>query len=84
MIHQSILDSSVLRDVFNRNKGLNRKHNRGNRDGTYVLSHAFTEGSSTHPSYGAGHATVAGACVTILKAFFDEDAQIRNPILSQV
>ena len=27
-----------------------------------------------HPSYGAGHATVAGACVTILKAFFDEDA----------
>ena len=24
-----------------------------------------------HPSYGAGHATVAGACVTILKAFFD-------------
>jgi hypothetical protein len=29
-----------------------------------------------HPSYGAGHATVAGACVTILKAFFDEDACI--------
>lgn len=24
-----------------------------------------------HPSYGAGHATVAGACVTMLKAFFD-------------
>ena len=24
-----------------------------------------------HPSYGSGHATVAGACVTILKAFFD-------------
>ena len=27
-----------------------------------------------HPSYGAGHATVAGACVTILKAFFDTGA----------
>ena len=27
-----------------------------------------------HPSYGAGHATVAGACVTILKAFFDTNA----------
>ncbi len=25
-----------------------------------------------HPSYGSGHATVAGACVTILKAFFDQ------------
>ncbi len=24
-----------------------------------------------HPSYGAGHATVAGACETMLKAFFD-------------
>lgn len=23
------------------------------------------------PAYGAGHATVAGACVTILKAYFD-------------
>ncbi len=27
-----------------------------------------------HPAYGAGHATVAGACVTVLKAWFDEDA----------
>ena len=27
-----------------------------------------------HPSYGAGHATVAGACVTMLKAYFDTSA----------
>jgi len=33
---------------------------------------AFPEGCPTHPAYGAGHATVAGACVTMLKAFFDE------------
>jgi hypothetical protein len=33
----------------------------------------------THPVYGAGHATVAGACVTLLKAFFDENAPIKNP-----
>jgi hypothetical protein len=32
---------------------------------------AFPEGSPTHPAYGAGHATVAGACTTILKAWFD-------------
>jgi hypothetical protein len=32
---------------------------------------AFPEGSPMHPSYGAGHGTVAGACVTILKAWFD-------------
>ena len=38
---------------------------------TSLLPMAFQEGSPMHPSYGAGHATVAGACVTILKAFFD-------------
>ncbi len=36
-----------------------------------LLPMAFAEGSPMHPSYGAGHATVAGACVTILKAFFN-------------
>lgn len=37
----------------------------------YLLPMAFCEGSPMHPAYGAGHATVAGACVTVLKAFFD-------------
>lgn len=37
----------------------------------YLLPIAFPEGSPTHPAYGAGHATVAGACVTVLKAFFE-------------
>ena len=34
-----------------------------------------------HPSYGAGHATVAGACVTLLKAFFSmhEDGDTKTP-----
>ena len=41
---------------------------------TALLPMAFPEGSPMHPSYGAGHATVAGACVTMLKAFFDTDA----------
>ena len=36
-----------------------------------LLPMAFAEGSPMHPSYGAGHATVAGACVTILKTLFD-------------
>ena len=41
---------------------------------TALLAMAFPEGSPMHPAYGAGHATVAGACVTMLKAFFDTDA----------
>ena len=44
--------------------------------GSYLLPMAFPEGCPTHPSYGAGHATVAGACVTILKAWFKEDAPL--------
>ncbi len=40
-------------------------------DKNYLLPMAFPEGSPTHPAYGAGHATVAGACVTVLKAFFE-------------
>lgn len=42
----------------------------------HFLPMAFPEGSPMHPSYGAGHATVAGACVTILKAFFDHTAEL--------
>lgn len=42
-----------------------------NLSNNYLLPMAFCEGSPMHPCYGAGHATVAGACVTILKAFFD-------------
>lgn len=47
----------------------------------YLLPMAFPEGSPMHPAYGAGHATVAGACVTIIKAFFqlhDPDSQIAH------
>jgi hypothetical protein len=46
--------------------------------GSYLLPQAFPEGSPVHPSYGAGHATLAGACVTILKAWFDESLSYSN------
>jgi PAP2 superfamily len=67
-IDAEILNSPVLQRVFSQN-------------GTYLLPSAFPEGSPTHPSYGAGHATVAGACVTILKALLDEDFVIPNPVV---
>lgn len=44
--------------------------------GNALLPMAFPEGSPTHPAYGAGHATVAGACVTILKAWFRESTRL--------
>jgi len=52
-----------------------------NANGTYLLPQAFPEGCPTHPSYGQGHGTVAGACVTILKAWFDESFIIPNPVV---
>jgi hypothetical protein len=50
------------------------------KNGSYLLPMAFAEGCPLHPAYGAGHATVAGACVTILKAWFDESFVIPNPV----
>lgn len=37
----------------------------------YLLPMAYPEGSPAHPAYPSGHATIAGACCTLLKAFFD-------------
>lgn len=48
--------------------------------GHYLLPQAFPEGSPMHPSYGQGHGTVAGACATVLKAFYDNDWIIPNPM----
>src|SRR6266851_3605019 len=57
-IHSDILNSTALANVF-ANKG------------TYFLPQAYPEAGPQHPSYPSGHATMAGACATILKAAFD-------------
>jgi hypothetical protein len=67
-IHSDVLNSRAVAETFR-------------RYGTYLLPQAFPEGSPTHSSYGSGHATVAGACTTVLKAFFDENAIIKNPMV---
>ncbi len=66
-IHGDVLNSDALKKIQAKYR-------------TSLLPMAFTEGSPLHPSYGAGHATVAGACVTILKWFFDESAPVNNPM----
>ncbi len=67
-INNEIFNSTALEEVNRRN-------------GTYLLPQAFPEGCPTHPAYGAGHATVAGACVTVLKAWFDESWVIPDPVV---
>jgi len=51
------------------------------RYGDYFLSQAFPEGSPTHPAYPTGHGSVAGACITALKFFFDGNFVIPNPVV---
>lgn len=50
------------------------------RTGNVLLPLAYPEGSPTHPSYPAGHAAVAGACATMLKACMDETAAVPEPV----
>lgn len=66
--HPDLFNSTVLNDIFT-------------KVGSHLLPVAFPEGSPLHTAYGSGHATVAGACVTMLKWFFDESAIIENPVV---
>jgi hypothetical protein len=40
--------------------------------GTALLPQAYPEGSPAHPAFPSGHAAIAGACTTVLKAWFAE------------
>jgi hypothetical protein len=64
-IHSDLLNSAVLADFSKRN---------------LLLPLAYPEGAPLHPSYPAGHAAIAGACATILKAFFREDEEFPAPV----
>jgi hypothetical protein len=68
-IDHEVLDSAALDRTYS-------------QFGTYLLPQAFPEGSPLHPAYGSGHSTVAGACVTILKAFFDESWVLPEPVVA--
>jgi hypothetical protein len=67
-LNNNVLNSQALQSSFN-------KH------GSYLLSQAFPEGSPTHPSYPTGHGVVAGACITILKFFFDGNFVLPDPLV---
>ncbi len=67
-IHRDLIKSAVIPQVQKQTGG-------------FLLPMAFPEGCPLHPSYGAGHATVAGASVTMLKALFDETYVIPNPVV---
>jgi membrane-associated phospholipid phosphatase len=53
-----------------------------NKYGSYLLPMAYPEGCPLHPSYPGGHAAIAGACTTVLKAVFDESFIIPGPVVA--
>lgn len=67
-ISKRLFRSDVLNHVYN-------------AQGSYLLSQAYAEGCPLHPSYPAGHAAIAGACITILKTLFNEQFVITNPVV---
>jgi len=66
-LHPDVLNSSAVARI------------QSNYGGRAYLPQVFAEGAPNHPAYTAGHATVAGACVTILKALFHGPFPIFNP-----
>lgn len=68
-LNADVLNSQAVAQVFS-------------KFGTYLLPQAFPEGSPGHPCYPTGHGTVAGACITALKFFFDGSQPIRPLLLA--
>lgn len=64
----TVLNSQAVAEAFAKNN-------------SYFLSQAFPEGSPSHPAYPTGHGTVAGACITVLKFFYDGATPIPNPVV---
>jgi len=72
------IDASLLASL--QTGGLAAYYGAGKKFTTRLLPQAYPEGAPTHPAYGAGHATISGACATILKAFFDESKAVESPV----
>jgi len=68
-LNREVLNSEAVSQVFS-------------KYGTYLLPTAFPEGNPQHPSYPEAHGVVAGACVTALKAFFNETFVLPSPVVA--
>ena len=66
-IHKELLDSQALARSFG-------------KWGTYLLAHVFPEGAPIHSAYPGGATEIAASNVTLLKAFYDENFVIANPV----
>lgn len=66
-LHPHLVNSPALQESYS-------------RYGSYLLPMAYPGGCPLHPAYPSGHAAIAGACVTVLKALFDEDFLVPDAV----
>jgi hypothetical protein len=68
-IHSDLLSTStVLEAIFQ-------------KQGTYLLPMPVPRGCPMHPSYPGAHPAITGACITVLKAWFDESYVLPAPVV---
>jgi hypothetical protein len=67
LLHHDILEADVLSVIHDRHK-------------SFLLPQAYPEGAPAHPAYPSGHAVIAGACATVLKACFAESWVLPNNV----
>lgn len=67
-IHSQVLNSQALAHNFS-------------KFGTYLLPQAYPEGAPIHSSYPGGASVIAGSHATLLKALFDENFVIPDPVV---
>jgi hypothetical protein len=68
-VHGDVLNSQAVDEIFKKTSH-------------YLLPAAYPEGGPQHPSYAEGHGVIVGACVTALKAFFNESFVIPSPMVA--
>jgi hypothetical protein len=68
-VHGDVLNSQAVGQIFSKYS-------------SYLLPVAYPEGGPQHPSYAEGHGVIVGACVTALKAFFNESFVIPSPMVA--
>ncbi|HEX7916402.1 vanadium-dependent haloperoxidase, partial [Rudaea sp.] len=68
-INAALLNSQALAATFS-------------KQGNYLLSQAWKGGCPFHPSYPSAHTVIAGAAISMIKAFFKGDAVLLNPVQS--
>lgn len=80
LVHQTLangMDTPLHPEIF-ASKALARIHD---AQGTWLVPLAYPEGCPPHSAYPSGHAAFVGATITVLKAYFRDDAVLPDPMV---